>query len=93
MRTTVNSLYSGHCRDLQLVSSLARVRSSGSLFQSNVCNLFFAGDLAAVRIIEVSARRELTVLGFFSSEPPLSLTEKSSFCCVDVLAGKFPEKV
>ena len=40
---TVNSLYSGHCRDLKLVSSLARVRNSGSLFQSNVCNLFFPG--------------------------------------------------
>ena len=34
---------------------IARVRrSSGNLFQSNVCNLFFAGDLAAVRIIGVS---------------------------------------
>ena len=37
---TVNSLYSGHCWDLKLVSSVARVRNSGSLFQSNVCNLF-----------------------------------------------------
>ena len=54
-KNTVNSLYSGHCRDLELVSSLARVRKSGTLFQSNVCNLFFAGDLAAVRIIWVSA--------------------------------------
>ena len=40
---TVNFLYSGHCRDLELVSSLARVRNSGSLFQSNVCNLVFPG--------------------------------------------------
>ena len=40
---TVNSLYSGHCRDLELVSSLARVRNSGSLFQSNVCILFLPG--------------------------------------------------
>ena len=40
---TVNSLYSGHCRDLEVVSSLVRVRNSGSLFQSNVCNLFLAG--------------------------------------------------
>ena len=40
---TVNSLYSGHCRDLEVVSSLARVRNSGSLFQSNVCNLFLPG--------------------------------------------------
>ena len=42
-RHTVNSLYSGHCRDLKLVSSVARVRNSGSLFQSNVCNLFLPG--------------------------------------------------
>ena len=40
---TVNSFYSGHCRDLEVVSSLARVRNSGSLFQSNVCNLFLPG--------------------------------------------------
>ena len=40
---TVNSLYSGHCRDLELVSSLARVRNSGSSFQSNACNLFLPG--------------------------------------------------
>ena len=63
---TVNSLYSGHCRDLKLVSSVARVRNSGSLFQSNVCN-FFARNLSAVRIIGESViagcpqRRELTV--------------------------------
>ena len=42
-RNTVNSLYSGHCRDLKLVSFVARVRNSGSLFQSNVCNLFLPG--------------------------------------------------
>ena len=41
--STVNSLYCGHCRDLELVSLLARVRNSGSLFQSNVCNLFLPG--------------------------------------------------
>ena len=29
---TVNSLYCGHCGDLELVSSLARVRNSWSLF-------------------------------------------------------------
>ena len=40
---TVNSLYCGHCRDLELVSSLARVCNSGSLFQSYVCNLFLPG--------------------------------------------------
>ena len=40
---TVNSLYSGHCRDLKLVSSVARVRNSGSLFQLNVCSSFLPG--------------------------------------------------
>ena len=44
---TVNSLYIGHCKDLELVSSLARVRNRGSLF-------LFAWDLAVVRIIGVS---------------------------------------
>ena len=50
---TVNFLYSGHCRDLEVVSSLARVRNSGSSFQSNVCNLLLPG-LAVVCIIGVS---------------------------------------
>ena len=51
----VTSLYSGHCRDLNLVSLLARVRNSGSLFQSNVYILqfIFAWDLAVVRITGV----------------------------------------
>ena len=40
---TVNSLYCGHCRDLELVSSLAGVRNSESLFQSNICSLFLPG--------------------------------------------------
>ena len=40
---TVNSRYSGHCKDLELVSSFARVRNSGSVFQSNVCSLFLPG--------------------------------------------------
>ena len=39
----VNSLYSGHCGDLELVSSLARVHNSRSLFQSNICKLFLPG--------------------------------------------------
>ena len=39
-KSTVNSLYSGHCRDLELLSSLARVRYGGNLFQSNICNLW-----------------------------------------------------
>ena len=65
---TVNSLHGRHYGDLQLVSSLARVRNDGSLFQSNIYNIIitdnlfiFALDLAAVRIIRVSARQELTV--------------------------------
>ena len=37
---TVNSFYCGHCGDLESVSSLARVRNIGSLFQSNI---IFAG--------------------------------------------------
>ena len=37
---TVNSLYSGRCRNLGLLFSLARVRYSGNLFQSNICNLW-----------------------------------------------------
>ena len=63
---TVNFLYSGHCRDLKLVSSVARVRNSGSLFQSNVCNFFCPEFICCpyyrgVRYSGVSARRELTV--------------------------------
>ena len=50
----VISIYSGHFGDLHLVPSLARVRNSESLFQSNVCNIFLDRDLAAVRIIGVS---------------------------------------
>ena len=43
-KSTVNSLYSGHCRDLELLSSLARVRYGGNLFQSNICNLWGEGE-------------------------------------------------
>ena len=63
---TVNSLYSGQYRDLDLVSLSARARNSESLFQSILCN-FFTGDLAAflfyrgVHNSEVSSRRKLTV--------------------------------
>ena len=39
----VNSLYSGHCRDLELESSLAKVFKSRCLYQSNICNLFLPG--------------------------------------------------
>ena len=38
-----SALYSGYCSDLELVSSLGRVRNIKSLFQSNVCNLFLPG--------------------------------------------------
>ena len=60
-RQKLSQNYRAHCRDLKLVSSFARVRNSGSLFKSNVYNLFLPGNLAAVRIIGVSARRELTL--------------------------------
>ena len=41
VQCTVNSRYSRHCRDLESVSLLVRVRNSGSLFQSNVNNYLF----------------------------------------------------
>ena len=37
------TLYCRHCGDLELVSSLVRVRNRRSLFQSNVCNIFLPG--------------------------------------------------
>ena len=60
---TADSFYRGHCTDFELVSSLARVRNSRSLFQSNISNYIFGGDLAAVHYSGVSTRRELTVSG------------------------------
>ena len=54
--TMVNSLYCGHCRDLESVSSLTSVRNSGSFFQSNLCNLFLPG-------ISVLSGCPLTVTG------------------------------
>ena len=65
--STVTSLYSGHCRDFELVSSLARAHSSESVFQSNVCNIFCRGFSSCpyywgVCYSRVSTRRELTVL-------------------------------
>ena len=64
--STVTSLYSGHRRDFELVSSLARAHSSESLFQSNVCNIFCKGFSSClyywgVCYSRVSTRRELTV--------------------------------
>ena len=50
----VSSLYNGQCRDLELVSSLARTRgNSGSLLSQTV---MFARDLATLRIIAVSVK-------------------------------------
>ena len=66
---TVNYLDSGHCRELELVSSLARVRNNESLLsqmsvicfsQGFNCCLYYQG----VRYSGVSARRELTVIGW-----------------------------
>ena len=47
--TIVNSLYCGHCWDLESVSSLTSVRNSGSFFSVKRLLFVFAGDLAAVR--------------------------------------------
>ena len=63
---TVNSLYSGHCRVLELVSSLVRVCNSGSLFCQSV-NYFCLGSSCcpyyrSVRYSRVFARRALTAL-------------------------------
>ena len=60
--STVNSHHRGHCRDLKLFSLLARVRLSGSVFQSNVCNLYYLGFSCCSYYSGVSARRELIVL-------------------------------
>ena len=51
---TVNSPYTGYCRVLESMSSLPRVYSGGSLYQSNFRKFIFAWDLAAVCIIGVS---------------------------------------
>ena len=40
---TADSFSRGHCTDFELVSSLARVRNSRSLFQSNISNVFLEG--------------------------------------------------
>lgn len=68
IRNTVNSFCScGPRRDLELVSSVGRVRNSRSLFQSNICNIFFLGlkkscpCYRGVCYSRASTRRELTV--------------------------------
>ena len=48
---TVNSHNNGQCEDLQLVSSLVRVRNSGVCFDQT--KFIFAWDLTAVRIIRL----------------------------------------
>ena len=65
----VTSLYSGHCRDLELVSLLARVRNSGSLCQSIYFCLGFSccPYYWGVRYSGVSARRELSLKWIFCS--------------------------
>ena len=55
-RITVNSLYCGHPRDRELVSLITRVRNSGIYFSQTSVIYQFAGELAAVRYSEVSAR-------------------------------------
>ena len=61
----MNSFYCGHPRDHKLVSLKARVRNSGNLFQSNVCNVCLGFSCCTyyrgVRDSNVSARQELTV--------------------------------
>ena len=66
-------IYCGHCRDLELVSSLPRVHNIESLPQSNVCNLFCLGlsccpYYRGFRYRGVSARRELAVILNFGAK-------------------------
>ena len=51
MLNKLNSLSSGHCRDLKLVSSLPRVRYSESLVQAKRLKFIFACDFAAIYTI------------------------------------------
>ena len=84
VHTTVNSLYSGHCRylDRELVSTLARVRYSESFFPSNLWKFsdFCLGFncCQGVRFCGVSARQELTVYqsAFTQTSIRLSLFSK-----------------
>ena len=47
---TVNSLNSGHCRDLELVSLLARVQNKREFSSIKRLYFVFARDLAAVGV-------------------------------------------
>ena len=54
------------CRDIELVSALARAHNIKSLFESNVCNIFCRGfsrclNFWGVFYYRVSTRQELTV--------------------------------
>ena len=65
---TVNSLYCRHWRDLELVSSLARVRNSRNFFCQRSVIYFCLGFSCCpyywcVRYSGVSARQELTISG------------------------------
>ena len=67
LRITFNSLYSGHCRDFEFVSSLARVHNSGPVYFSQTSVIcFFRGFsycafYRGVSYSGVSERRKLTV--------------------------------
>ena len=63
---TVNSLYSGQCRDLELVSSLEGVPNSETFFSQTFVICFYRGFSCCpyyrrVHNSGVSARRKLTV--------------------------------
>ena len=51
MLNKFNSLSSGHCRDLKLVSSLPRVHYSECLFQAKRLKFIFTYDFGAIYII------------------------------------------
>ena len=77
---TVNPLYSGHCRDLELVSSLVSVCNKGRFISVKHLLSVFTWDLATnccsyywdVCYSKVSSRRELTVI----TEDLLSIMQK-----------------
>ena len=68
-KVTVNSLYWGHCRDLELVSWWAGVRVIAGVYFSQTRFIYFCPGFSfcpyyrGVRYSGVSARRELTVAG------------------------------
>ena len=74
MPPTVNTLYCRHPWGCELVTSIARVRNSGNLFQSTVCNLILrefscSPYYRGVRNSEVSARQKLTILVIKKKDP------------------------